>query len=132
MQPVTGPAQIASITASDSSKTDSRRIEKSSRDFESLLLSNWLEKAYDSLGTVPGAEEDGELDSGKDQLSSIAMQSLAQSITASGGIGIAKLIANHLRSHTEDDAAAPHAVDRLQQLQRFSAPQAELSPHSGR
>lgn len=130
MQPVAGPVSGASAT--DSSQRDSRKIEKSSREFETLLLSNWLEKAYDSLGTMPGAEDDADLDSGKDQLNSIAMQSLAGAMTASGGIGIAKMIANYLHPHGDTVSGASEGPPSHEELMRISAQDAELSARSGR
>jgi Rod binding domain-containing protein len=130
MQPVT--SQVQGVSGSSSSQSDSRRIEKSSQEFESLLLSNWLEKAYDSFGTMPGAEDDGELDSGKDQLNSIAMQALAGAMTASGGIGIAKMIANHLRPHGDTGSGVSGAPASHEELMRISAQDAELSVRSGR
>jgi Rod binding domain-containing protein len=133
MQPVS--SLLPGSAAANDQKSDNRRIEKSSREFESLLLSNWLEKAYDSFGTMPGAEDDADLDSGKDQLNSIAMQSLAGAMTASGGIGIAKMIANRLQKQGDSGSsgvAGPGAPGAHEELMRFSAQDAELSARSGR
>ena len=130
MQPI-GAMQGASPAAGNS-QSDNRRIEKSSRDFETLLLSNWLEKAYDSFGTMPGAEDDGELDSGKEQLSSISMQSLAGAMTATGGVGIAKMIANHLHHQSDTGGSGSSAGAASEKLKSFSAQDAELSAKSSR
>jgi Rod binding domain-containing protein len=78
------------------------KIEKSAKDFESILLSNWLQQAEQSFGSLPGAEDEEDADSGKEQFQGIAMQSLGASLTASGGIGIAKMIAKSL--HKAEDA----------------------------
>ena len=85
-----------------SSSGENAKIEKSAKDFESILLSNWLQQAEQSFGSLPGAEEEDDADSGKEQFQGIAMQSLGASLTASGGIGIAKMIAKSL--HKAEDA----------------------------
>jgi Rod binding domain-containing protein len=53
---------------------------------------------------MPGADDDEDAGSGKEQFQGIAMQSLGASMTASGGIGIAKMIAESL--HKAEDARA--------------------------
>lgn len=84
-----------------SSKEDGR-IVKAGKDFESILLGSWLQQAEQSFATVPGGDGQEEDDAGKDQFQGIAMQALAGSLTASGGIGIAKMITERLRSHHTD------------------------------
>jgi Rod binding domain-containing protein len=76
--------------------TENNKIEKSAKDFESILLSSWLQQAEQSFGSVPGGDEDDDADPGKDQLQGMAMQSLGNSMTAAGGIGIAKMISTQL------------------------------------
>ncbi len=83
------------------------KIDKSSKDFESMLLSSWLQQAYESFGSVSGEDEDGDLDSGKQQFQGMAMQALGTTMTASGGIGIAKMITGYL--HRKDEAGADAA-----------------------
>ena len=89
---------------SEQGKEDAK-IEKSSRDFESILLTSWLQGAEKSFATVPGGDGEGDDDTSKDQFQGIAMQALGGSLTASGGIGIAKMIAEHLRSAAGKEAA---------------------------
>jgi Rod binding domain-containing protein len=84
---------------------DAAKIEKSARDFESILLGSWLQQAEKSFASVPGGDSDDDQDPGKDQFQSMAMQSLGASLAGSGGIGIAKMIAGSLRQ--SDRAAAP-------------------------
>jgi len=81
---------------------ENAKIEKAGKDFESILLGNWLQQAENSFAKVPGGDgqEDDE-DAGKDQFQGLAMQSLATSLTASGGIGIAKMITKHLLASSE-------------------------------
>lgn len=89
------------IHGNPSAAKENAKIEKSATDFESILLGSWLQQAEQSFGSVPG-EDDENTDSGKDQFMGIAMQSLGTSMTASGGIGIAKMISNSL--HKAEDA----------------------------
>ncbi|MFZ0747279.1 MAG: rod-binding protein, partial [Terracidiphilus sp.] len=67
------------------------------------LLSTWLQQAEQSMATVPGAEDDEDA-SGRDQMMSMGVQSLANSMAASGGIGIAKMVAKAM--HAQLDKAA--------------------------
>lgn len=85
-------AQPASATREDT------KIAKAGKDFESILLGSWLQQAEQSFAKVPGGDGEDEDDSGKDQFQGIAMQALAGSLTASGGIGIARMITKHLKS----------------------------------
>jgi Rod binding domain-containing protein len=83
-----------------SAHAQNAKIEKSAKDFESILLSNWLQQAEQTFASVPG--EDDDEDSGKEQFQGMAMQSLGASMTAMGGIGIAKMISAQL--HKAEDA----------------------------
>jgi Rod binding domain-containing protein len=88
-----------------SATAENAKIDKSAKDFESILLENWLQKAEQSFGSLPG-EEDGD-DGGKEQYMGIAMQSLGASMTAAGGIGIAKMIATALHKTENAGSAQP-------------------------
>jgi|ERR1700728_106525 Rod binding domain-containing protein len=79
------------------------KIEKSAQEFESMLLSNWLQQAEQSMATVPGAEDDEDAP-GRDQMMSLGVQQLANSLAASGGIGIGKMIAKALHKAAEQPA----------------------------
>lgn len=85
------------------------KIEKSAQEFESMLLSTWLQQAETSMATVPGAEDDEDA-AGRDQMMSLGVHSLATSMAASGGIGIAKMIAKALHA-TADKAAGVTGKD---------------------
>ena len=85
--------------------TGDGKIEKSAQEFESMLLSTWLQQAEQSMATVPGAEDDEDA-AGRDQMMSLGVQSLANSMAASGGIGIGKMIAKELHK-AADKAAGP-------------------------
>jgi Rod binding domain-containing protein len=88
--------------AAPASKEDAK-ITKAGRDFESILLGSWLQQAENSFGTVPGGDGEDEDDSGKDQFQGIAMQALAGKLSASGGIGIAKMISSHLHASAKSE-----------------------------
>jgi Rod binding domain-containing protein len=90
------------------SSTENAKIEKSAKDFESILLGSWLQQAEQSFGSLPGGDDEGDADSGKDQFMGMAMQSLGTAMTAAGGIGIAKMISKQL--HKADDAQAAAAA----------------------
>jgi len=82
--------------------TANTKIEKSAKDFESILLGSWLQQAEQSFGSLPGGDDDDDADAGKEQFQGMAMQSLGASMTAAGGIGIAKMISKQL--HKAEDA----------------------------
>ena len=71
------------------------KVEKSAKEFESILLAQWLQQAEQSFASVPGGNDEQQ-DPGYDQLQGIAMQSLAKSLTDSGGIGLAKMVSQGL------------------------------------
>lgn len=95
------------------------KIEKSAQEFESMLLSTWLQQAEQSMATVPGAEDDEDA-AGRDQMMSLGVHSLATSLAASGGIGIGKMIAKALHKAADsaagptDRAAAPAGVKNIE------------------
>ena len=96
-----------SVKATIQSNTDNHKIDKSAKDFEALLLSNWFEKAYESFGALPESDNEDELGAGGGQFQGIAMQGLATAITNSGGIGIARMMADHLRKSADHLAETP-------------------------
>lgn len=92
--------QIQNQTNTAVNANQDAKIDKSAQDFEAMLLGTWLQQAEQSFATVPGADgdEDG---AQRDQMMSLGVQSLSQSLAASGGIGIAKMIAKALHSTAE-------------------------------
>lgn len=95
------PAANRSIRQAGSATQD-QKIDKAAKDFESILLGSWLQQAEQSFGSLPGGDDEDDADSGKEQFQGIAMQSLGASMTAAGGIGIAKMISHQL--HRAEDA----------------------------
>ena len=85
------------------------KIEKSARDFEAMLLGTWLQQAEQSFATIPGAEDDDDAAS-RDQMMGLGVQNLAQSLAASGGIGIAKMIARDLHAKADRESTNPEST----------------------
>jgi Rod binding domain-containing protein len=94
------------VQSAQGGKSDTK-IDKSAKEFESMLLSNWLQQAEQSMASVPGAEDDEDAGA-RDQMMSLGVQSLATSMTNSGGIGIAAMISKAL--HSVADRQQPGAV----------------------
>ncbi len=87
---------------------DNARIEKGAKQFEAMLLGTWLQQAEQSFATIPGAEDDDDA-AGRDQMMSLGVQSLAESMAASGGIGIGKMIARAMEAEAAKAQAAQPA-----------------------
>ncbi|MGP8186255.1 MAG: hypothetical protein ACLQKY_09290 [Terracidiphilus sp.] len=87
---------------------DDGKIEKGAKEFESMLLGSWLQQAEQSMASVPGAEDDEEA-GGREQMMSLGVQALAKSLSASGGIGIAAMIAKALHSAADNAQQAAAA-----------------------
>jgi Rod binding domain-containing protein len=81
------------------SAQNDKRIADSAHSFESLLIGKWLEAAEESLAIVPGGTEEDQGDNPIKQFSALAVQSLAQGITTSGGVGISKLLVKSLEGN---------------------------------
>jgi Rod binding domain-containing protein len=96
------------LQSEQGSATDAK-IAKGAKDFEAMLLSSWLQQAEQSFATIPGAEDDDDAAS-RDQMMSFGTQALAQAMANSGGIGIAKMIAEAMHrtaAKAEVTATAP-------------------------
>ena len=81
---------------------DDAKIDKGSQEFEAVLIGSWLQQAEQSFGTVPGADDDEDA-AARQQMMSFGVQSLSTSLAASGGIGIAKMVAKAM--HAKADKA---------------------------
>jgi len=107
---LTRESQLLSRVGAQGNLQGAGKIEKASRDFESILLGHWLEEAQESLASAPGGSDDDDADPARFQLQGMGMQSLATAITKSGGIGIAALIRrelNHLNGQTSASSKDP-------------------------
>jgi Rod binding domain-containing protein len=92
---------------SGKSANDDAKIEKGAKEFESILLGSWLQQAEQSFASVPGADDDEDA-AGRDQMMSLGVQQLSTAMSASGGIGIAKMIAKAM--HAAADKADAQAA----------------------
>ena len=89
-------AQALRILKGQSQNGNPAKIDKAARDFESILLGEWLQQAEKSFATVPGAPESS--DPGHDQFQSIGCEFLGGALSKAGGIGIASMISKRLKA----------------------------------
>ena len=90
-------SMLQQIQSQQGSRQTMRKIEKSAKEFESMLLSNWLQQAEQSMATVPGAEDDEDA-AGRDQMMSLGVQSLATDWRHPAASDIGKMIAKALHA----------------------------------
>jgi len=88
MNPVAG---ISSAAHSVQGAARSPKLVKAAQEFEAILLSSWLEKLQSSFA----GPDDGS-DPAHDTLASMGTQAIASALAARGGIGVAKLLLQHL------------------------------------
>lgn len=104
-----GSAQSASNVEgkvqTEAQRKEDAKIDKSAKDFESLLLGNWLQQAEESFAKLPGGDDEEDADGATSQYQGIAMQAMGSAMTAAGGIGLARMISCQLRT-AEQTAAA--------------------------
>ncbi|MGD0734491.1 MAG: hypothetical protein ABR976_05060 [Terracidiphilus sp.] len=92
------------------SANDDTKIEKGAKEFEAILVGSWLQQAEQSFATLPGGEDDQ--DPGHDSMMSLGVQTLSTSMTASGGIGIAKMISKAMHAAADKAAAQPETAPK--------------------
>jgi Rod binding domain-containing protein len=71
----------------------SPKLAKAAREFEAILLQNWLEKMNKSM-----AEDKDSQDAAHDTITSMGAQAVATALSARGGIGIASMLLRHLQA----------------------------------
>jgi Rod binding domain-containing protein len=110
-------AQALRVLEAKAANDSFAKIDKAAKDFESILLGEWLEKAEKSFASVPGADPDQDNDPGHDQFQTIGCQFLGEALSKAGGIGIASMISKHLKAveasrnpDGESKEAAPTSV----------------------
>ena len=93
--PAVSPGIASDLTASTRAKDTPERIQKGATDFEALLLTQILRSARQSAGaTFSGDDSD---DSGTNSsLLDLGEQQFAQALSASGGLGLAKMVMSGL------------------------------------
>jgi Rod binding domain-containing protein len=101
--------RMIQLAKSPTGVNDDAKIEKGAREFESILIGSWLQQAEQSFATVPGADDDE--DPGREQMMSLGVQTLSTSMTASGGIGIAKMVAKAMHAAADKANAQSAARD---------------------
>lgn len=99
---------------------DNGRIEKGAKEFEAMLLNSWLQQAEQSMASVPGSDSEDEEDVGRQQMMSLGVQALSSSLAASGGIGIANMIANalHSKADNSNSLSADVATGNIEQTEK--------------
>jgi len=100
-------ARVVQKGASLRKPTDDAKIDKSSQQFEAILVGTWLNEAQQSFATVPGGDTDR--DAGGDQMMSLGVQSLSTSMAASGGLGIGKMVAKAMHAAADREKAKESA-----------------------
>jgi Rod binding domain-containing protein len=90
--PASGRPSLASAP-----KDTPQKIAKAARDFEAVLISEMLKSARESGGGITGdADEQDETNS---TMLELGEQQFAQALSASGGLGIAKMVIAGLTNH---------------------------------
>lgn len=85
-----GPGGLPGIGSSQVNiATNAARLSSAAKEFESVLLGQWLKDAESSFGSMPGSEED---DAGGEEMKEFAMQRVATELTNRGGVGIAPMV----------------------------------------
>ncbi len=92
------PAASSALTAlSPGSKDTPEKIQKAATDFEALLIAQMLKSVRESGGGMTGdADEQDETNS---TMLELGEQQLAQALSSSGGLGIAKMVMAGLTNH---------------------------------
>jgi Rod binding domain-containing protein len=96
--PATAAGTIQSANQSQQAvPSDSSKLSKAAREFESILLASWLEKMQQSFG---GAENQ---DPAHDTISGLGTQAIATALAERGGIGIARMLIKQLSPPATSD-----------------------------
>jgi Rod binding domain-containing protein len=95
--PASAAGSPGAAAASPGSKDTPEKIQKAATDFEALLIAQMLKSARESEGGVTGdADEQDETNS---TMLELGEQQLAQALSSSGGLGIAKMVIAGLTNH---------------------------------
>jgi Rod binding domain-containing protein len=102
LSPITAPVRLFSASSpasalSPASKDTPEKIRKAATDFEALLIAQMLKSARESGGGMTGdADEQDETNS---TMLELGEQQLAQALSSSGGLGLAKMVIAGLTNH---------------------------------
>ncbi len=83
-------------------------LSSKAKEFEAILLGQWLQGSATAFGSVPGGDE--EEDAGAEQMKGFAFQHLASGLAEKGGVGIAKIVEKAL---TGNEYGAPSSGQPL-------------------
>jgi Rod binding domain-containing protein len=84
-------------SATPSAKDTPEKIQKAATDFEALLIAQMLKLARESGGGMTGDSD--EQDETNSTMVELGEQQLAQALSASGGLGLAKMVVAGLTNH---------------------------------
>jgi Rod binding domain-containing protein len=87
------------------SAKDTRNPLEAARDFEALLVAHLLRESRASSGWLSSGD-----DSASDAIAEFAEEQLAQALTRSGGLGLARLVHDGLAAADTKASASPPAV----------------------
>lgn len=90
--PAPSPGRISS-----SSKDSPEKIGKAAKDFEALLIAQMLKSTRESGGGMTGDSD--EQDETNTTVLELGEQQLAQALSSSGGLGLAKMVVAGLTNH---------------------------------
>ena len=102
------------------------KIDKGSKEFEAILVGNWLQQAEQSFATLPGTDDDDDKDVASGQIMSFGVQALSKSLAASGGIGIGKMIAKAMHAAADKANAQASAQSGADEVSRGIAKEVEI------
>lgn len=105
-----GPDVTLSRSTSKDTDQDHGALLAKAKEFESILLGQWLGSAETSFGSLPGSDESR--DAGDDQFTSFAVQQLARKMTDVGGVGISAIVAQALEKGASGKRTADAAPPR--------------------
>jgi Rod binding domain-containing protein len=83
--------------AASGSKDSAEKIQKAATDFEALLIAQMIKSARESGGGMTGDSD--EQDETNATLVELGEQQMAQALSNSGGLGIAKMVIAGLTNH---------------------------------
>ena len=111
--PASVPSFEAQIVQGSSPKlpgTNSKASDLSSKakEFEAILLGQWLQGSATAFGSVPGGNE--EEDAAAEQMKGFAFQHLASGLAEKGGVGIAKIVEKALTGDEHGASSSEHPL----------------------
>ncbi len=91
------PGSPTADSPAPSSKDSPEKVQKAATDFEALLIAQMLKSARESGGGMTG--DGDEQDETNATMLELGEQQMAQALSNSGGLGIAKMVVAGLEKH---------------------------------